>query len=368
MIFVCCENFFPFKIWYCIGIYISIESESMTDSTYMHREIADIPAAVARLTAQGQLQEVAQALRQADPSFLTTVARGSSDHAATYLKYVSELVLGLPVASLGPSVASVYGAKLRLAGSACIAISQSGQSPDIRAMAQTAGQGGAITISITNEPSSPLAMQSDHVINICAGVEKSVAATKTFVTSAVAGLALVAHWQQDKALLAALEALPAKLEAAIKHDWPQLRAALKGHDSLLVLGRGPSFAMANEAALKFKETCQIHAESYSSAEVLHGPVSIIESGFPVLVLAARDAAENATLEAAAAMTQSGAQVFITSTGAPAGQQLAFTATGHPLTDPLALIVSFYSFIERLARARGINPDTPRNLKKVTETV
>ena len=340
----------------------------MPNSTFMHREIADIPAAVARLCGQKRLPELAHTLRAANPHFLCTVARGSSDHAATYLKYVSELVMGLPVASLGPSVASVYGAKLRLQHSACIAISQSGQSPDIRAMAQTASDGGARTIAITNEPGSPLAAQSDHVIDICAGVEQSVAATKTFVTSAVAGLALVAHWQQDKALLAALEALPEKLETAISYDWPSLRAALKGQDSLLVLGRGPSFAMANEAALKFKETCQIHAESYSSAEVLHGPVSIIESGFPVLVLAARDAAENATLEAAAAMALSGAQVFITSTGAPAGQQLAFTATGHPLTDPLALIVSFYSFIERLARERGINPDTPRNLKKVTETV
>jgi len=340
----------------------------MTVSTFMRQEIIDIPAAVKTLTCHEQLEEVASALRLAEPRFISTVARGSSDHAATYLKYVSELVLGLPVASLGPSVASVFGAKLKLADSLCIAISQSGQSPDIRAMARTAQEGGAKTVAITNEPSSPLAVQSDHVINICAGVEKSVAATKTFVTSAVAGLALVAHWKQDKALLGALATLPEKLEAAIAHDWPSLRQALHGRDSLLVLGRGPGFAMANEAALKFKETCQIHAESYSSAEVLHGPVSIIEPGFPVLALASRDAAEPAVLEVAKAMADIGADVFVTSDHVNPAQRLGFAATGHPLTDPLALIVSFYSFIERLARERGINPDTPRNLKKVTETI
>jgi len=195
-----------------------------------------------------------------------------------------------------------------------------------------------------------------------------VAATKTFVTSVVAGLSLLAHWKQDKALIAAIDELPDHLENAVAHDWPALRVALKNRDSLFVLGRGPSYAMSNEAALKFKETCQIHAESYSSAEVLHGPVSIVEPGYPVLALASRDASESSIVSVADKLAQQGALAFATSDLVKHAEPLGFTKTSHPLTDPLTLIVSFYAFIEKLARERGINPDLPRNLKKVTETV
>ncbi|MCF6272183.1 MAG: SIS domain-containing protein [Rhodobacteraceae bacterium] len=340
----------------------------MTKKTHMRHEIGEIPAAVTRLLHRPELKALAESLRSQPPHYLCTIARGSSDHAATYLKYASELVLGLPVASLGPSVASIYRAKLHLDGAGCIAISQSGQSPDICAMAKTARAGGALTMAITNNPRSPLAQQSNHVIDICAGLEKSVAATKTFVTSAVAGLALIALWRRDSTLIKALNTLPEKLEAASRHTWPNLRKALYGQKSLLVLGRGPSLAMASEAALKFKETCQIHAEAYSSAEVLHGPVSIVEPGFPVLLFAARDAAETTSLHVAETMAKQGANVFITSDKATTGTRLGFTPTDHPLTDPLAVIVSFYAFIERLALDLGINPDRPRNLEKITETV
>ena len=266
----------------------------MTKSTHMYREIREIPTVVGDLLSDGRgaIEVAARELREIDPRFICTVARGSSDHAATYFKYAAELTLGLPVASIGPSIASIYGAKLRLANSVCIGISQSGQSPDIVSMAQSAAEQGATAIAITNEPASPLAMACNHTVAIHAGVEQSVAATKTFVTSAVAGIALLAHWKQDQALINAIDALPAHLEQAVEHDWPELCGALKKRESLFVLGRGPSYAMSNEAALKFKETCQIHAESYSSAEVLHGPVSIVEPGYPVLVLASRDAAEH----------------------------------------------------------------------------
>jgi len=336
----------------------------------MYREIREIPTAVGDLLSNGRsaIEATARELREADPRFICTVARGSSDHAATYFKYAAELTVGLPVASLGPSVASIYGAKLRLADSVCIGISQSGKSPDIVSMAQSAADQGATAIAITNEPASPLAMACNHTVAIHAGIEQSVAATKTFVTSAVAGIALLAHWKQDQALINAIDALPAQLEQAVKHDWPELRSALKESASLFVLGRGPSYAMSNEAALKFKETCQIHAESYSSAEVLHGPVSIVEPGYPVLVLASRDAAETSIASVAETLASQGAKVFATSDMVDNAASLGFARTSHPLTDPLALIVSFYAFIERLAIERGINPDKPRNLNKVTETV
>ncbi len=342
----------------------------MTAPTHMYREIREIPDATRRLLNEGRdaIETAADDLRRASPHFISTVARGSSDHAATYFKYASELTLGIPVASIGPSIASIYGAELQLEHSACIGISQSGQSPDIVKMTQSATKQGALTVAITNEPTSPLAQACKHTIPIHAGTERSVAATKTFVTSVVAGLALLAHWKQDKALIAAIDALPEHLENAVAHDWPALRHALKGRDSLFVLGRGPSYAMSNEAALKFKETCQIHAESYSSAEVLHGPVSIVEPGYPVLALASRDASESSIVSVADKLAQQAALTFITSDRAKHAEPLGFAKTAHPLTDPLTLIVSFYAFIEKLARERGINPDLPRNLKKVTETV
>ena len=176
-------------------------------ATHMQREIAEIPdadGAAARPVGRGPGQRPEATIRELDPRFLTTVARGSSDHAAAFLKYAVELGAGLPVASLGPSIASIYGARLKLAQSASIAISQSGKSPDIVAMAEMVRDGGALTIALTNTAGSPLAAASHHAIDIRSGVEKSVAATKTFVASAVAGLAILGALDRRQALLAAL--------------------------------------------------------------------------------------------------------------------------------------------------------------------
>ncbi len=341
-----------------------------TTTTLMRKEILEIPDAARSLLSDGlaSIQAAAKDLRLKDPRFVTTVARGSSDHASTLVKYACELSLGLPVASIGPSVASIFAAPLKLASSASIIISQSGQSPDIVKLAQAATEQGSLSIAITNETTSPLAATCKHAIHIKAGTEASVAATKTFVTSALAGLAVLAYWKQDDALIAAIEALPDHFARAVEYDWPELCSALSGHDSLYVLGRGPSLAISNEAALKFKETCQLHAESYSSAEVLHGPVSIVERGYPVLAMVSRDAAEGSINAVADQLAEQGALVFATTDKVKHANRLPVVRTNHPLTDPLALVVSFYAFVEKLALQRGGNPDKPRNLKKVTETV
>lgn len=342
----------------------------MTDTTHMRREVEEIPAVVAAfLAAAGaSLDAAATRLRAVDPALVLTVARGSSDHAASYLKYAIELTLGLPVASVGPSIASIYGKDLKLGAAAAIAISQSGKSPDIVGMAQSMRRSGATTIAITNTAGAPLAEAADFTVDLHAGVEKSVAATKTFVTSVVAGLALLARWSGDAGLAAAVAALPEKLAEAVACDWSAMIGALDGHDALYVLGRGPGLAIANEAALKFKETCGIQGESYSAAEVMHGPVSIVTPGYPVLALAARDAAEASVADMAHKLAGEGARAFLTSDRPGAATRLPFVATGHPLTDPLALVVAFYGFVEALARHRGLNPDAPRMLRKVTETV
>ena len=336
--------------------------------TLMSAEVAEIPAAAARFLAEsrGELAAAAAAMRAADPRLLVTVARGSSDHAATYLKYAVELLAGVPVASVGPSVASVYGRRLRLDGAACLGISQSGASPDIVAMMASAREGGALTIAITNVAGAPMAEAADHGLPLRAGPERSVAATKSFVVSVMAALALVAEWLEDEGLRAAVAALPGQFEAALACDWLALSDRLVRANSAFVLGRGPGFAIAAEMALKFKETCGIHAEAYSAAEVLHGPAALVQAHFPILGLAVEDAALGQVVATAERLAGQGADVFLT---APAAGVTALpVVTGvHPLTAPLVVAVSFYRFIEALARRRGFNPDTPPYLRKVTET-
>lgn len=337
--------------------------------SHMETEVAEIPQAAARFLSESRpaLLAAAQALRAADPSLVVTVARGSSDHAASYLKYVVELAAGIPVASVGPSVASVYGRALRLAGSACVGISQSGQSPDIVAMMRAAVEGGALTFAITNVEGSPLAEAAAHALPLRAGVERSVAATKTFVSSCVAGLALVAEWQEDDDLRTAVAGLPEALGAALALDWSPLAKRLADATSAYVVGRGPAFAMASEAALKLKETCGLHAEAFSAAEILHGPSAIAGAHFPVLAFAVDDAARAGVVATAARLAAQGAEVFVTGADAEGAVTLPSVAGLHPLVAPLVLIVGLYGIVPDLARQRGLDPDRPAYLRKVTET-
>ena len=337
--------------------------------TRMRREIEEIPEALELLLIQGgeDIATAAAAARELDPAFIVTAARGSSDHVCTYLQNASELVLGIPAGSIGPSMASVYDSVLKLQHGLLLSVSQSGKGPDILAMASNAERDGALTVALTNDAGSPLAATSAHPIDIYAGAELSVAATKTFVTSTVAGLWLLAEWSDDESLLAALLDLPQQMDAAVRIDWPEVQEAIGEHPSLFTLGRGQSLAVSHEAALKLKETCQLHAESYSSAEVLHGPVSIVEDGFPVLGFAAADAAETRLSEVADAISSKGAHVFATTNKVKQADCIDHVRTQHALTDPLSLIVSFYSMVKAFAFSRGIDPDTPQHLNKVTET-
>lgn len=339
------------------------------NQTYMRREIDEIPEACARLleTGAAALGDAGKALAKKDPAFLCTIARGSSDHASLFIKYAIELTTGRAVASLGPSLASIYGVHLSLGQAAVLSVSQSGQSPDIVALMQSAGQAGALTVALTNTPGSPLWEQSDVKIDIAAGPELAVAATKSYVNSAVAGLAMLAAWTGNAELDRAVKALPEHFRKALALDWSALSGALEQSESLYVLGRGPALAIASEAALKFKETADYHAEAYSSAEVLHGPVALVDRSFPVLALAARDAAESSVSEIAENIAGRGAPTFLTSDRAGKATRLPFVATGHPVTDALCLIVPFYGFVEALSRRRGYDPDRPAALSKVTKT-
>ncbi|MFD1697160.1 SIS domain-containing protein [Roseibium aestuarii] len=341
-----------------------------TTLSSMSRETCEIPQALERLVRESgeEMRAAGAALRALDPSVIVTIARGTSDHAAGFLKYAIELQTGVPVASLGPSLASIYGRTLKLKGAAALGISQSGKSPDIVALAEMARASGALSIALVNTMPSPLADACERAIALHAGPEKAIAATKSFFNSIAAGLFILAEWTGDAALSQALERLPEQAEAALALDWSPLSDRLGTASSLYVLGRGPSLAIAGEAALKCKETCELHAEAYSSAEVLHGPVSLVAERFPVLLFCARDEARDAVQDIARRLALKSSEVFINADGVGSAHALPRVEGAHPLTDALLQIIPYYRMVELLSRERNLDPDAPAALQKVTETL
>ncbi|HEX6832313.1 MAG TPA: SIS domain-containing protein, partial [Rudaea sp.] len=263
------------------------------DQTLMFREAHESAAAVARqLDAnEAAVRALAERLRGSPPRFVVTSARGSSDHAATFAKYVFETQLGYATSSAPPSVSSVYSVPQKLDGALYLAISQSGKSPDLLRQAQAAQKSGARVVALVNVEDSPLAALADDVIPLRAGVENSVAATKSYVCSLAAIVHIAALWKSDPELLAALRAVPAAIEATWTMDWSALVDGLVDARNLFVVGRGLGLAAAQEAALKLKETCGLHAEAFSAAEVKHGPMTLVNPGFPVLFFTQDDDTE-----------------------------------------------------------------------------
>jgi glutamine---fructose-6-phosphate transaminase (isomerizing) len=332
--------------------------------THMEQEAREAPDAVARfLTLNGAaLKELGHRLRSAPPPFILTSARGSSDNAAGYLKYLAEITLGIPCASIGASVVSIYDAPLKARGALCVTISQSGKSPDIVALQDAARRAGALTVALVNVEDSPAARSADLCLPLAAGVEKSVAATKSFIVSLVAGAAIVAEAADDDGMRRAIAGLPDVLRRAVDLDWPGFAEFAGGAESLYVLGRGPALPIAAETALKLKETCALHAEAYSIAEVMHGPLELLGRGFPVLAYAPGDASRASALQAVEKLKATGADVRVVD-----GADLPYVPTSAPLLDAVSMVATAYLAIERLARKRGRDPDRPQHLHKVTET-
>ena len=335
----------------------------------MRAEALQAPAAAARLlAAEGdRLQALGAAWRAQPPAQLMTVARGSSDHAAHFFGYLVMARLGRVVASLPMSVVTLYQAPLQAQGLAALAFSQSGQSPDLVApIAQVRARGGS-TLALVNDAASPLAQAAEHVLPLHAGQERSVAATKSFIAQLVVGAALVGAWQGDATLQAALQALPAVLDAAAVLDWSPAVHALAGVDGLYVVGRGTGLPVAMELALKFKEVCGLHAEAFSGAELRHGPLALVQPGFVVLVLAPQGPAQAGLLALADDLRQRGACVLLAAPAGVPGADLPLLATADADLDPIALAMAAYPMIESLARERGRDPDQPPHLSKVTRT-
>jgi len=316
---------------------------------------------------QDTLSALVSDLLRRPPKHIVTIARGSSDHAAAYFAYLCMLRLGRYVTSLPPSLLSLHGAPLQRIGTLALAFSQSGQSPDlVRAAGYFSGR-STRSVALVNDAQSPLAHAARTVLPLHAGKESSVAATKSFVAQLVAGARLLATWQGDERLQAGLQALPAALEHASGHDWGAAQHALLKAERLMVVSRGTGMAVALEAALKFKETCCIQAETFSSAELRHGPMALIDQGYPLLILAPRGPAQEEMRQLAQEMQARGARVLLAVTGPGSPGNLPCTTAAHPDLDPVCLVQSFYLMVEALARARGRDPDRPSYLSKVTLT-
>jgi glucosamine--fructose-6-phosphate aminotransferase (isomerizing) len=342
----------------------------MTDlDTRMADEFRQAPQAVQR-QAQSlarPLAELVARLQRRPPQVVVTCARGSSAHAATFAKFLIERYLGIPVAPAAPSIVTIYGRRLRLENQLFLAISQSGRSDDLIEQAAAARTAGALTAALVNATDSPLAAACEFVLPIAAGAERSVAATKTFVATLSALLRLTASWAEDDALRAALARLPDRLAAAAEQDWSAALRTFAANISLVTIGRGPTLAIAREAALKLKEVCNLHAEAFSGAEFLHGPVALVSLRYPILLFMPTDAAGAGLQRLAEDLRHKGAAVFCAEPGEPATGRLPAVAADHPETDALCLVQSFYAMLVRLAQLLGTDLDRPRHLEKITRT-
>lgn len=337
--------------------------------TQMALETAEAPARVGEMldANRNAVAALSEKLRQNPPRLLMTCARGSSDHAATYLQYLGLIKLGLPASSLPPSIASVYEADVDLAGVLFVLISQSGQSPDLVAGAKWAARRGAHVVAMVNVADSPVAAAAHDVLPLMAGPEISVAATKSYLTALASSAQLVSGVAGDASFSRAVDQLPDVLAQAAGLDWSAALEDLVDSSSVFVAGRGPGLAAAFEMALKLKETSAMHAEAFSSAEIMHGPLGLLQPGMPVLLLGQNDQTLPGVRQLDATLRAKGARVYSAYEGASGDGALPVVQGVDPALSPLAAVQSFYAMASDLAVRRGFDPDRPEHLKKVTET-
>jgi glucosamine--fructose-6-phosphate aminotransferase (isomerizing) len=343
----------------------------------MGREIGEIPAVVQRvLDAPDQLTSAAAVISHADPRWIMIAGRGTSDHAAVYAQYLIETHLALPTGLVKPSVTTVYRTELDWRGGLVLAISQSGQSPDVVAVVEAARRSGALTLAITNEPASPLAAAADIALEIHAGRELAVPATKTYVAELAVVAALANAIRPTSTLGEGLAALPDALRDTIvrTRDWLSGAGALAvdafvAADRALLVSRGFNLATALELALKLKETCGLFAEAYSTADFMHGPLVLARADVPTLAIRP-DGPMGADVDATvAAVAARGGRltVFGGPETAPAAEVLALPHALPEALTPLLFVVPGQLLVEATAAGRGLNPDAPAGLGKVTLT-
>jgi len=313
-------------------------------------------------------------IRRRDISYVLIAARGSSDNAGTYAKYLFSAFNGLPVVQSTPSLYTFYHSPPRLRNALVLAISQSGQSQDIVEVVADARKQGALTGSITSDPSSPLAKYSDHVLQLQSGNEKAVAATKTYTCSLALLASLSVVLQGDAARLAAMSQLPERAARTVEAASRVISAKAERYrymDRCVVISRGFSYGIALEIALKLKELTYVTAEPYSSADFLHGPMAIIEPGFPVVLIATSGTLLSHMEEFAAQLAQRGAEIIAISDSEEilkfGRTRLALPVGSPEWLSPIMAVIPGQLMGLHLALAKGFDPDAPRGLKKVTVT-
>ena len=326
----------------------------------MAKEAREFPSVIAQQLDKNDeaISQLAGRLQQLNPNLIYIIGRGSSDHAGVFGKYLFETEMGIPVCSAALSIAGIFKRQLNLKGAVAFIISQSGRSPDILKQTESAKNGGAFTIAFVNDETSPLAELADAVIPLSAGEEKAVAATKSFLATLSALLHLCARWSENTSLFNALKAMPSQLEAVINAPSQLTKAHLENTRNTIVLGRGFGYAVGREVALKLKEVLGIHAEAFSSAEFIHGPVTLVEKKLKLISLNIED--ESAPFHQN--MVQD-----VRSRGGECIDLQGGVTSSHPRLDALLLMQRFYLDIEKIAVELGLNPDTPPGLNKVTKT-
>lgn len=338
-------------------------------------EIAEQPTVIRRLLdfERDNIVALAGFFRERNPACIVIAARGSSDNVARYAKYLLGAVTGLPVALATPSLLTVYNQPLRLKNTLVIGISQSGQSPDIVAVLAEGARNGALTMAVTNDLESPLAQTSEHCIHLHIDSEQSVAATKTYTASLTALAMLAAALDDSRERSRALEQVPDLLSQIIVQGDAIQDAVKRYHamEACVVIGRGYNYATAFEIALKLKELAYILAEPYSSADFRHGPVALVEDGFPVIAVVPESPAARELEELLAHLRSRGADLVVLSPRADA-LKLAETPTTLPENvpewlSPIVSVVPGQYFALGLTVAKGLDPDRPRGLSKVTRT-
>lgn len=347
----------------------------MNNESYMLKEAAESPNAIAMQLEKNRplWKEIVTRLQKIDMPLVMTVARGSSDHAATFAKYLFETQMGLVTASAAPSVNTLYQSRQKLKNALVIAISQSGESPDICEVISVAREQGAITLGLINQTQSTLAGLVEYVIPLWAGEEKAVAATKSYLAALAAILQGVSIASGNVYLQDALAHLPELLQKSLKMPWIDVDTGLQKANDLLVIGRGFGFSIAQEAALKCKEVAALHAEAFSSAEIHHGPLALVQSRLPILVFCQNDASFPDIIALTQKIRRLQGKVLLAIPENLKTNELEQTtilplpASMHGFLDPLMGIQAFYQWIAKVAVLKGLNPDQPANLQKVTKT-
>lgn len=344
---------------------------SATPGTHMKHEIDQQPAIFADLlAAQEQFAEVAAVVAERRPRFALLAARGSSDHAALYAKYLIEVLLQLPVGLTSPSTTTLYGARPDLTDVLLLTVSQSGGSPDLVAVTESGRASGALTVAVTNTTDSPLASAAELSLNIRAGAEQAVAATKTYSATLLALYLLVDAIRGGGATLArTLPDIAATTLAAAADPVEEAVQRYRFAGRMVTTGRGYSLATAHETALKLAETSYLSARSYSGADLLHGPVAAIDAETAVLALCSAGLGGESTREVVEAVHQRGADICAIGSAAsktPAAHRIPVPESAEEIA-PILEILPAQQLALGLALARGIDPDNPRGLQKVTKT-